>query len=431
HNHNQPPNTRGFQPGDRQFIGYNTFGKLTGTFTPNQTFGLKYTYNPALIPFASQSSTVRPEADRDQYQSTRIWNGSWDAILSSQWLSNVQLGALRSYLRSSPHSGDLLTTGTIDRSSGISSVNYTNFQAGNRDRDELIASTSYFLNAAGTHQFKIGTDLDRTTFTSVNFATGTPLDPNMCSPTYAGGSTGNPNAPVNTFIPAGSICGAINRPINGANSLYDVSTILPEAEFKASARTFFAQDEWRPMDKLTLKAGLRYDAQTFKRDTGETAVTLSKYQPRIGFAYDIANNANSIVHGHWGRFMDDNALTLSSYLASNGSILARYSWSASRGRFLLSQVFGGPAGNLLDPTLKPTYADEANIGFTQRLTASSSLDVTGIWKKSHDIFEDSCAFDNCNTDGTFWMTNNPDGQSNVLRQEYQGIITRYELRPTW
>src|SRR6266542_2067813 len=71
HNHIQLPNVFGYLPGDRQFIGYNTFSKLTATLTPNQTWGVKYTYNPALIPFAQQSSLVKPEADRDQYQTTR------------------------------------------------------------------------------------------------------------------------------------------------------------------------------------------------------------------------------------------------------------------------------------------------------------------------------------------------------------------------
>src|SRR5207245_765537 len=127
-----------------------------------------------------------------------------------------------------------------------------------------------------------------------------------------------------------------------------------------------------------------------------------------GFAYDVFNDANTVIHGHWGRFMDDNALTLASYLSTRSSITTRYLWSAAQQRFNVFQIFGG-AVNLLDPTLKPTYADETNLGFTKRVTRDSSLDVTGIYKKSHDIFEDSCAFDNCNTDGTFWMTNHPNG----------------------
>ena len=150
------------------------------------------------------------------------------------------------------------------------------------------------------------------------------------------------------------------------------------------------------------------------------------------FAYDVFNNANTVVHGHWGRFMDDNALTLSSYLASSAAVQTRYAWSASLQRFLYQFQAGGASGNLLDPSLKPTYADETNFGITQRLTKDSSLDVTGIWKQSHDIFEDSCVNGTCTApEFRFWMTNNPAGQTNVLKQKYDGVVTKYEWHPTW
>jgi Carboxypeptidase regulatory-like domain/TonB dependent receptor/TonB-dependent Receptor Plug Domain len=443
HNHIQPPNVNGFAPGDRQFIGYNTFSKLTATLTPNQTWGLKYTYNPALIPFASQSSSVTPAADRDQYQTTRAYNATWDAVLSSQWLANVQVGRWLEFLKSSAHSGDYTTTGWIDRATGISSVNQTNFQESDRDRDELQASTSYFWKGAGTHQLKVGTDLDKSVFKRVNITTGTPLDATMCSPFYAGGSTTDPTHPAATFQPGNLPCGAIYRPVNGLNqsganvAFYDVSTQIPQLDFKSNARTFYAQDEWKPMDRFTVKLGLRYDSQAFKREDGSNAKTLTKYQPRIGGAYDLFNNANTVFHGHWGRFMDDNALTLSSYLAGQGSVANRYNWSPSLQRFLLdpNSTGGGASGNQLDPSLKPTYADETNLGITQRITRDSSIDVTGVWKESHDIFEDSCVNGLCLPQlpgGTlFWMTNNPAGQGDVLKQKYTGVVTKYEWHPTW
>ena len=227
-------------------------------------------------------------------------------------------------------------------------------------------------------------------------------------------------------------CGAVYRPVNGtngtssspgSNALFDVFTQIPELDFKSKSRTFYAQDEWRPFERLTAKLGLRYDSQAFKRDDGSNAATLTKYQPRIGFAYDVFNNANTVVHGHWGRFMDDNALTLSSYLASSAAVQTRYAWSNSLQRFLYQLQAGGASGNLLDPSLKPTYADETNFGITQRLTKDSSLDVTGIWKQSHDIFEDSCVNGTCTApEFRFWMTNNPAGQTNVLKQKYDGVV---------
>ena len=437
HNHTQPPNVNGFLPGDRQFIGYNTFGKLTATLTPNQTWGLKYTYNPALIPFAQQSSSVKPEADRDQYQTTRAYNLTYDAVLSSQWLANVQVGRWLEFLKSSAHSGDYATTGWIDRATGISSVNFTNFQESDRDRDELQASTSYFWKGYGTHQFKVGTDLDKNVFKRVNFTTGTPVDPTMCTPTYSGGSVSSPSTPAATGQPGGLPCGAIYRPVNGLNvqgsnvAFFDVSTQIPQLDFKSNSRTFYAQDEWKPVDRLTVKLGLRYDAQHFKRDDGADATTLSKYQPRIGFAYDTFNNANTVFHGHWGRFMDDNALTLSSYLAASASVLTRYQWSPTLNRFLLSFFQGGATGNLLDPGLTATYADETNLGITQRITRDSSLDITAVWKESHDIFEDSCVNGTCLLPETrFWMTNHPNGLD-VLKQKYTGVVSKYEWHPTW
>ena len=437
HNHNQSPNVNGFLPGDRQFIGWNTFSKLTATLTPNQTWGLKYTYNPALIPFSQQSSAVKPEADSDQYQTTRAYNLTYDAVLSSQWLASVQVGRWLEFLKSSPHSGDLATTGWIDRATGINTVNFTNFQESDRDRDELQASTSYFWKGYGTHQFKIGTDLDKNVFKRINQATGTPVDSTMCTPTYAGGSTANPNAPAATGQPGGIPCGAIFRPVNGLNvqganvAFFDVSTQIPQLDFKSNSQTFYAQDEWKPIERLTVKLGLRYDSQRFKRDDGSEAATLSKYQPRLGFAYDLLNNANTVFHGHWGRFMDDNALTLSSYLASSASVLTRYNWSPTLNRWLVSSISGGASGNLLDPSLSATFADELNLGVTQRLTRDSSLDITGIFKKTLDTFEDSCLNGTCtNGEFRFWMTNNPNGLD-VLKQKYTGVVTKYEWHPTW
>ena len=452
HNHIQPPNVNGFQPGDRQFIGWNTFSKLTATLTPNQTWGLKYTYNPALIPFAQQSSAVKPEADRDQYQTTRAYNATYDAIISSQWIVNVQGGRWLEFLKSSPHSGDLTTTGWLDRATAIRSVNYTNFQESDRDRDELLASTSYFWKGMGTHQFKIGTDIDRSVFKRVNYTTGTPADASMCTPTYTGGyiATVNgvvtvfPNTPFGTAQPGNLPCGAIYNPQNGTNGTntapanlsrnarLDVQTQIPELDFKGNARTFYAQDEWRPVDRLTAKAGLRYDAQSFKRDNGSDAKTLSKFQPRLGFTYDVRNNANTVVHAHWGRFMDDNALTLSSFLGSLGAVTNSYFWSPDLNRWLLdpTATSGGASGNQLDPSLKPTYADETNFGITQRLSHDSSIDVTGVWKHTKDIFEDAFINGYGSSNTLLWMTNRPNGMD-VLKQKYTGVVTKYEWRPSW
>src|SRR5207244_2660243 len=222
----------------------------------------------------------------------------------------------------------------------------------------------------------------------VNITPGTPDDATMCTPLYAGGyfvssgaGAGLFTTPFATAQPGNLPCGAIYNPINGTkgtnttpqtlrnNARLDVQTQIPQLDFKSDARTFYAQDEWRPIERLTTKVGLRYDAQNFKRDTGGSAVTLSKYQPRFGLTYDVMNNANTVIHGHWGRFMDDNGLTLSSYLASLGAVTNSYFWAPTLNRWLLdtTATSGGASGNQLDPSHTATYAHETTIGITQRL----------------------------------------------------------------
>jgi hypothetical protein len=156
---------------------------------------------------------------------------------------------------------------------------------------------------------------------------------------------------------------------------------------------------------------------------------FARFQPRLGFAWDILGNASTILRAHAGEFMDDNALTLPFYTSTLGTVDSVFLWSRSRQRYVFVGAFGGPSGNSIDPTLKPTYAQELSGGITQRLARNTSLDVTAIYRRNRSMFEDSCKVDNCQgEDTTFWLTNRPDGMD-VLRSEYKGIVFKVESRP--
>jgi carboxypeptidase family protein/TonB-dependent receptor-like protein len=415
-NKNQPPNTNGFEPGSRDFNGWGLFGKITATPVSNQTATIRYTNSYADIPFSDNSSAVRPEAATDTYQKTVLLNASYDAVLSANWLAILQGGVANNYLIAQPHSGDIATTGSVDLVTGISSVNATNFQRSHRDRTQVLGSTTYYVNALGSHGLKAGTDLEWTSFPTINNATGTPLDPAWCSPTF--------------FQPAGAKCGAINLPANGQPSRYDVFTLIPEQDFKGRGMAFYAQDEWRPVPTLTIKAGARYDQQNFYGNEGDRVKVFARFQPRLGFAWDILGDASTIFRAHAGEFMDDNALTLPFFTSTLGTVDSIFLWSRSRQQYVFVGAFGGPSGNSIDPSLKPTYAQEISGGITRRLFTNTSLDVTAVYRRNKSIFEDSCRVDNCQGDDTsFWLTNRPNGMD-VLRSEYKGIIVKVESRAT-
>ena len=409
---NQPPDLFGFEPGRRDFRGWTVFAKATASPAPSHTLALKFNSETADIPHAQNSSFYTPEAGYDQSQDLRIYNASYDAVLNPNWLANFQIGYLENELDARPHSGDLDTTGTIDQVTGIASANYTNVQRSKRPRLQALASTSYFAEFLGSHVFKVGTDLEWTEFENLNNVTGTPLDPSFCSEQFG--------------QPAGATCGAINEPADGANFLHLVYTDLPTQTFEGRGMSFYAQDEWRPVQNVTAKLGLRYDEADFYLPDDEKVKTFARFQPRVGIAWDLFNNSSTIVKANAGEFMEDNALTLPSFLSRQGSVLSLFLWSNAQQRFRFFGAFGGPSGNTLDPTMRPTYSQQVTGGVTQRIFRNTSLDVTGIYRRTKNIFEDTCADEDCTH---YWLTNRPNGMD-ALRSNYRGLIFKVESRPT-
>ena len=406
--------------GDRTFQGWNSLGKITATPAANHTLSFRFTDNRAEINNSRDSSFYRPEADSYQKQESTIYNVGYDAIITPQWLAQVQVGVRRGYLESGPMSGDLNAIGLTNNRTLIRWNNYTNFQGGDRDREELIASTTYFLNALGSHTIKGGINFDQATFNSFNNPTGLGVDQSFCSPAFG--------------QPAGATCGAalISNPsaatadvnLPGTPVQLNVITYLPTEETNSELRAYYVQDEWHPITPVTLRLGLRYETIDFTTP-GAVTPSFDMLQPRIGAAWDVFNNARTVLHGFWGQVMDDNGLTLASFLSTQGAVTSRFIPNGSGG-WTFHSAIGGASGNEADPDLKPTYGEEATIGVTQRIWTNTSLDLSLVQRDTHDIFEDACEPVHCDF---FWVTNAPNGDENALRSDYQGAIAKIESRP--
>ncbi|MDQ6892081.1 MAG: TonB-dependent receptor [Acidobacteriota bacterium] len=416
-NRNQPLGAGNFQPGVDARYGWNLFGKITGTPVSNQTATFRYTNSyqdqrnsPNTV--ASQAF-ISPEAAAFQYQKSEIYNASYDAVFNSKWIANLQGGITNSYLITEPQSGDLTTTGTIDQATGIVSGNFTNFQKSNRDRSQVLGSTTYYFDALGTHAVKGGADFDWTTFKSINNTTGTPFDPTFCSQRFG--------------QPAGATCGAVNQPNNGANFLYVVSTDLPQQAFKGRGMAFYMQDEWRPVPNVTVKIGARYDQASYSDNEGTKVKVFDRVQPRFGFAWDIFNNASTIVRGQAGQFMEDLGLNVPSYLSTTGAVSSFFGFSRSRNQFVFLGAAGGPTGNEIDSNLKTTYTNEASVGITRRVLVNTSVDLSYVYREGRNIIEDSC-LDQAACPGVFFLTNAPNGNPDLLRSDYHAAILTVQSR---
>ncbi|MEO8431014.1 MAG: TonB-dependent receptor [Acidobacteriota bacterium] len=408
--------SQGFEPGRRDFTGWNLFAKVTTTPVSNQTVRFQYTNSYADVPNGEGGSQFyRQEAAQTSYQKLELYNLGWDAVLNDKWTANLQGGINVNYLIFEPISKDLLTTGVIDQATGIRSVNYTNFQESSRNRKQALGSTTYYLEALGSHAIKVGADIQWDEFRSVNNTTGTP-PAGFCSPDF-----GQPDDVTS--------CGAILRPIDGEPDRLDITTNLPRQKFNGVGQAYYAQDEWRPIPNLTVKLGARYDQNSYENNLGQHIKTLNRLQPRFGVAFDVFNNSTTVFRAQAGEFMDDLGLSLPSYLTTTGAVTSVFFFNGSTYDF--AGTFGGPSGNLIDPSLRASYSQEANVGITQRIFTNTSIDVSYVYRRARNIIEDSCAFDNCNTDGTFWLTNHPgNGLGEFPRSDYHGTLVTIQSRPT-
>jgi hypothetical protein len=90
----------------------------------------------------------------------------------------------------------------------------------------------------------------------------------------------------------------------------------------------------------------------------------------------------------------------------------------------------GSAPNEIDPSLKPTYADELIVGFEQQIFNRTSIELSYVDKSTKDVFEDTCN-GNVPTPSAdaacdyYLMANLPD-----LKRDYQGAILKFETRAT-
>jgi hypothetical protein len=83
------------------------------------------------------------------------------------------------------------------------------------------------------------------------------------------------------------------------------------AKFKFSTwdLNFFAQDEWKVRQNLTINYGFRYEVITMPEtklpnqllpETAELPEDRDNFGPRIGFAWDLFNDSKTVLRGGWG-----------------------------------------------------------------------------------------------------------------------------------
>lgn len=170
-----------------------------------------------------------------------------------------------------------------------------------------------------------------------------------------------------TFVTAPTACpaGTTNSGtplllfLQGANRNGPATDAAGASKIDNEEFSFFAQDKWQILSNFTLNYGLRWDAQIFPEVTVAPSQTAygfalsnpafpsdgtlpsdkSMWQPRIGFAWDVAKNQKSVLRANWGIYnARQNMLSQVGSITTNG---------------VQQQTIAG--GAFANPTVLPTW----------------------------------------------------------------------------
>jgi hypothetical protein len=197
---------------------------------------------------------------------------------------------------------------------------------------------------AGAHSLKTGVDINYVRETLINLFQGAGIYayPNINAiasdcPVGAAGCT-----PLITGTAADL------RHYTSYNQQFDLrgNGLNGDVFFTTTDYNWFAQDNWRLNNQVSLSLGLRYEYQKFPQPldtkvkdiafTGNPAypatVTFpqdrNNWGPRVGFTYDINGQHRTVVRGGWGIYYGRTSNSvISSSLTNNGVTFASYNFS--------------------------------------------------------------------------------------------------------
>jgi outer membrane receptor protein involved in Fe transport len=167
-----------------------------------------------------------------------------------------------------------------------------NFSTANALDQKILEITNDVSFARGRHTFTIGTHNELFSFDNI-FARN--LYGNYTFATVADFDAGIPNRYEFTYLNDGG---------------------KPSAAFDVRQLSFYAQDQWDVLDRLTLTAGLRYDVTllpdepsfnpdietAYQRRTDEVPSGNGLFNPRIGFNWNVRGDRSTQVRGGTGLF---------------------------------------------------------------------------------------------------------------------------------
>jgi hypothetical protein len=369
----------------------------------SQSLTARYTYgdgiNENTEPFGGQVARSRAAVLDSQ---DNMVAGAWTAVLSNRWVNEFRVQYARR--DQEVRSLDPVCDGECDgfdeggptlEVTGVASVGRQRFTPQPRlnNRIQLLDTVSYY---AGRHQLKAGFD-----YNHVDHA-------EQALPLHFGGryifvpfTAQQAQAIIGAPIPVSSIQAvALGLPGQYVQGYGD--PVLP---YVSSDLSLFVQDDWRVTDRLTLKAGVRYQNQYWP-DFEYTVSGFPTYRfpsdnnnwaPRLAVAWDPEGDQRTSIHAAYGIFFDNHITGIAgiSRLINGedkvrtlavGLPTSRAAWLLPGRRLPESALprFFPSVEISIDPGLKTPYAHHFSVGVDRQLPGELALSANFVYARGFD-----------------------------------------------
>jgi hypothetical protein len=343
-------------------------------------------------PYRGLSLTVPAESIRAQDSWSYIHKAEWQRVWSDRFFSNLLVGHFGLIWPMVPAVDPATNPPRIDLATGQNrGAGWQPFDSW-RWKPQSTGQFNYYVpSAAGSHDFKFGYEW---VIDSYRFGANSNSGPFR----YRDNSALGPCSP----------CAPGQLGHADEIQFYNVPTSPDDRNMHTD---IYAQDTWSPNDRLTVTLGVRYGRQnTYYLDDsseplltgplffepfsveGQTAKVFNTLAPRLGATIDLTGRGKSVLKAYYGRYYS-NATTLSLGINPVGNSFKRYEFNdpnnngiydgtGELGAFITGG--GGAAGQVIDPDLKPMYADEFSFSIEHELRADTGMRFSYVRKQLRD-----------------------------------------------
>jgi hypothetical protein len=369
--------------------------KVTATPFANQTFQGQYTRRHQSGVRPSLPQTIDPNASDNVDQPGSLLSANWNGVVARQFFATAQYSRKTNHPRFGNSSTALidspfLTIGRVSPSNlHFNAPYFDRTDPEDRDNSQVTGSLAWFAShpSWGTHDVKGGFEW----FEALG---------------RGGNSQSSTGYIFNTdYLTADSrpVIDAAGRliPVWIPGSTTQAETIATRgAELRITTTSFYLQDRWAVMPRLTLDLGVRYERADTDATGGVAGVNADSWMPRVGATFDVDGSGGTTLGASYALY---SGKYVQNYFNRNTAV-----GNPAR----VTRTYNGPAGQGLDfapafdpanytitsgtfPTANVFFADDLSSASTREFTLSagrqfrgtSVLRATYVWRDTGNVIE--------------------------------------------